>query len=317
LNTFIPVVISKILLPVTIFLIGAILGRKIERLDDRSVSAMGLFAFLPFYFFRQAMSQTPAAHEFALILFFIFFHTLILFGAAYKIFQLLEVNPRNRRLLMINTLLISIFGMRFIQPLLGDPAEALQTVNIQIFYHALIFSTLGIFQMSNEVWAQDRFWSIFKNPLIYVLGLGLAVALFRPTVPYPVLEVMDAMHAVVYPLCLLVGGILFGKHVYFSEIGEYLAFLPGLAACVFFRLIFSPLLAMGIVPLMYMNNAALERSLVLGSGMPTGLLACLLVSYYGKSHEKRFTIFCVVTTTLLHFLTLPLLEYLTDIWFPL
>ncbi len=301
----------------TIFLIGMVLGRKIDRLDDRSISAVGLFAFVPFYFFRLTMSQNPTANEFGLILFFIFFHTLLLFGAAYKVYQLLEVNPRTRRLMMINTLLISIFGMRFIQPLLGDPAEALQTVNIQIFYHALILSTLGIFQMSNEVWAQDRFWAILKTPLIYVLGLGLAVALFRPTVPYPVLEVMDAMHAVVYPLCLLAGGILFGRHVYFSEIGEYLFMLPGLAACAFFRLIFSPLLAMAIVPLMNMDNITLERSLILGSGMPAGLLAGLLVSYYGKPHEKRFTIFCIVTTTLLHFLTLPLLEALMNRWFPI
>ncbi|NPU96088.1 MAG: hypothetical protein HPY51_02585 [Candidatus Omnitrophica bacterium] len=316
MDNFITVVISKLLLPLTIFLIGLVLGRKTDRLDDRSISAAGLFVFVPFYFFRLSMSQNPAAHEFVFILFFIFFHTLILFGAAYKAFQLLEANPRTRRLMLTNTLIVSIFGMRFIQPLLGDPAAALQTVNIQIFYHALILATLGIFLLSHEVWAQDRLLAIFKTPLIYVLGLGFLVSLFHPVVPYPVLEVIDSMHGVVYPLCLLIAGILFGKQVFFSEMGEYLALLPALGLCVFFRLIFSPVLAMAIVPLMNMDNVTLERSLVLGSGMPTGLLAALLVSYYGKSHEKRFTILCIVGSTLLHFLTLPLLENLTDSWFP-
>ncbi|MGC9328800.1 MAG: hypothetical protein ACP5I1_14285, partial [Candidatus Hinthialibacter sp.] len=137
--------VIKTLIPAAFLLVGILLGRNVDRLDDRSFSAVCLLAIAPFWFFRHSLSQIPYSYDFIFILFFMFFHTAALFLIAYKFYQILELSPRIHRLFLLNTVTVNILALRQIQPLLGDPTQASQTVNMIIFYYMLIFAVFGAY----------------------------------------------------------------------------------------------------------------------------------------------------------------------------
>ncbi len=309
--------VLKTLIPIAYMLAGILLGRVIQRLDDRSIAAVCLFVFAPALLFRHALGQIPFTHDFIFILFFVVFHTSALFLIAYKVFQFLDVSSRIHRLFLMNTIIISELALRQIQPLLGEPSQAAQIVNMIVFYYMLVFATLGLYLVEDERGTQEGIGSILKLPLIYALAAGLILAISKVEMPYLFLEAIDPLYKVALPLALVLAGILFGKYVFFVQIHEYRVLLPGLIAVVLFRMVLSPALAMLIAPLVTMENVELQRALILSSGAPTGLLALLIVSYYGRQNEKRFVVLCVLLTTIIHFGTLPLLYFLVNHWFPL
>ncbi len=291
------------------------MGRMLERLDDRSISAACLFAFAPAMLFRHASSQIAFSYEFVFILFFILFHTTAIFLIAYKAFQFLDVSPRIHRLFLLTTVIISIFGLRRIQPLLGGP-EAVQTVNMIIFYHMLVVAVLGFYLSRDDRKDSGGISMVLCSPFIYALGAGLIFAVSKIEMPYLVLESIDSLHNVTIPLSLLLLGVVLGKYVFLVEMVDYAVLIPGLAIVIFFRMILSPALAMLLAPRVIMENVELQRALIYSSGVPTGLFAVALVCFYGKQNEKRFVALCVVLSTVVHYVTLPILTFLINRWFP-
>ncbi|MBN2325818.1 MAG: hypothetical protein JXR73_01600 [Candidatus Omnitrophica bacterium] len=308
--------VIKTLIPVAFLVIGVVLGRNVQRLDDRSYSAVCLLAIAPFWFFRHSLSQIPFTYDFIFILFFILFHTAALFLIAYKFFHILELSPRIHRLFLLNTVAVNILALRQIQPLLGDPAQASQTVNTIIFYYMVIFAVFGAYLIVDERSHYRGLGNILKTPLLYALAAGLTLAVAKIEVPYKALEAIDPLYNIAIPLALIAAGILVGKYVFFVQFQEYGVLIPGLITVLSFRLILSPLLALLIAPLVLMDNIELQRAMILTSGAPTSLLACVLVSYNGKQNEKRFVVLCFLFSALIHFLTLPLLHFLLNSWIP-
>lgn len=309
--------VLKTLFPIAFVAIGIILGRNVQRLDDRSFSAVCLFAIAPFWFFRHSLSQLPFTNEFIFILFFVVFHTGALFLIAYKVFQYLDVSPRIHRLFLMNTVIVSTVALRQIQNLLGDPGTATQTINTIIFYHMLVFATLCIYLCEDERSSNEGIGRLLKTPLIYALAGGLILAIFKIEIPFKLMESIDPLYNVANILALLVVGILIGKYVFLVQISEYGVLLPGLIAVIFFRLVLSPALAILIAPLVTLENVDMQRALILASGAPAGLWAGVLVSYFGKQNEKRFVALCIVLSSLLHLLALPILKILVNRWFPI
>lgn len=316
MTEFLQLYVIKTLIPIAFIGIGILLGRNVQRLDDRSFSAVCLFAVAPFWFFRHSLSQLPFSHEFIFVLFFVVFHTGALFLIAYKIFQYLDVSPRILHLFLMNTIIASTMALRYIQTFLSDPGKAAQTVNTIIFYYMFVLATLCVYLCDDERKSHEGISKIFKTPLIYALLGGLILAICKVEIPYRLTEAIDPLYNGANALALLLVGILIGKYVFIVQIADYVVLLPGLIAVLFFRLILSPALAILIAPLVTQDNVEMQRALIMSSGAPTGLWAAVLVSYYGKQNEKRFVALCVVLSTLLHFIALPILNLLVNAWFP-
>jgi predicted permease len=66
-------------------------------------------------------------------------------------------------------------------------------------------------------------------------------------------------------------------------------------------------MALGITYLMGFEDPAMQRTVILSSGAPTGTLAAVLICFYGRINEKRFTALCIVVTSLLSYGTIPVL----------
>lgn len=317
LNTYISFIFPQTLLPVIIAVIGVFIGRMIPRIDDRSISAVCLFAFVPALLLLQALSQNPFEHEFVFTMFFFFFHTGALFLLAHRAFLFIDPSPRIRHLFLINTMISNMLAYNWILPQLGEKILGLQIVKMLMFYDLVVLSTLGLYLSSGSPSIRVNLFHVFQSPFVYILFIGLWIAALPYDVPYQVLTIIDALDPTSVDLALIVIGVIFGKYIFLIEFNHYRVLLPGLLACLLFRLIVSPAIAMILVYLMKFGNTSLERALILGSGAPTGIFAVVLVSYYGKLNEKRFSVLCLLITSAAFFATFPILKILVNKWFPL
>lgn len=306
----------KALYPLLVVVVGFALARSIERLDERSLAAACLFAFMPVFVFSQSHEQPFRDSNFVFILFFMLFHTAALFLIVSQILYWFKMPARNRHLYLLNILLVSIFSLQGVQPSIGAPAQAVQAVSILLFFHLVLLTLVGIYLSADHPLVMQNLLSVAKSPLLYALILGLAFAPYEMS-SFEILTVIDSLVDTALHLSLLITGLVLGRYVFFLQAGEYTVLLGGVGFCVLFRLIVSPALAVAITWLMGIDDIALQRAMILASGAPSGVLAVVLMSFYGRSNEKRFTVLNILISTLLSFLTLPLLVKLVDKWFPL
>ncbi|MEW6238311.1 MAG: AEC family transporter [Candidatus Omnitrophota bacterium] len=309
--------IASIVYSIFVVLIGYVIGRIFFKIEDRSLSIACLFVFAPAFLFRQALGQHLSAHLFTLIFFYLFFHTGIMLLAARGLFRLLNIPRAMGHLYLVNILIVSILGLRWFQTVLGAPDQAVETINTFIFFHLALCATLGVYMGSGNDRFIDSAFEMLKTPLVYAIGLGLPLAAIGIPLHFDILDGVDSLLNAMLPVGLLVVGIIWGRYIFFGQAKEYAAFLPGIVLCVIMKMIVSPAAALLISKIMGIHDATIQRAFILSSAAPTGVFAALLVSFYGKANEKRFTVFCIVLTTAVAFITIPLLRILLDRLYPL
>ncbi len=309
--------ISTIMYAFAVVFIGFLVGRYTQKIEEHSLAIVCLMVFVPAFLFRQTLAQNLTANVFTMVLFFLVFHTGFLVLISRGIFAIFHIPKSIGKMYLINILIVNLLGLRHLQPQLGPPDQSVEVINVFIFFHLVILSTLGIFLASQKERLSESFLHILKTPLIYVLFLGLLFAGMNYTPRFEVLESVDKLLNALFPVALLIIGIVWGKHIYLVQIQEYLVFLPGLILCLIISMIISPLAAIAITYLMGLDNITIQRAFILSSGMPTGILAAVLVSYHRKSNERCFTVLCIFFTTLLSFILLPLLQTYVNWMYPL
>lgn len=307
--------------PLAILVIGFILTRSLTQIEDRSIAAVCLFVLVPALLFRLGLGQKIIVNKFTIILFFDIFHYAVLFFISYYAFNYFDVPARTKRIFLLSTLTASVVAIQKIVPLLGEPAETAQTINTILFFHLSFLGLLGIFLGAGNERSSENVPQIFKTPLFYLMILGLILTSVKFSVPqavsFEIMSFIDTFNKFALPLALLIVGIMIGKYVIFLQIQEYAVLFLPLIICCFLRLVVSPLLAMLITKMMGFDEVDLQRSLIITSGTPTGELAAVIVSFYGRSNEKRFVVLCVIFTVLLSFFTLPTICSIADRWYPI
>jgi predicted permease len=308
---------EKIVYQLVIIALGFYLARTVNRLDDRSLSAVCLFIFLSFTLFLQALGQNLRDAQFTFLFFFYVFHTAILYFPISGILKAIGFSTQTRHLFLLCMILSGQSYLRYLTPQIGAPAEALQTVNLLIFYQLALAAIFGIYLCLRKEKILLNFIELLKIPLLYAAAAGLLLAGFSDSLTYDFLNAINSLHNVSDPLILLIFGVIIGKYIFFFETKEYTGMFPGVFLCVFFKLIISPALALLIVELMGIDQLDLQRGLILSAGVPTGVIAAVLVSFYGQPQDRRFVVLCVLFTVLLSFATMPGLLWIVNRLFPL
>jgi len=303
-------------LPVILAVLGFALARRVERFDARSIAVLGFYIFTPFMLFRQGFSQSVQEHQFMMLFFFTLFHTGAMYFLVSQILYLFNTSQRLRHLYLLNVLVVSLFTLRSIQPFLGEPAQAVQTIQILIFFHMVILAVLGIYLSMDTEAALGGFLEILRTPLIYTLIAGLIFSGFKVELPFEILNAVDSLMNTGMHLAVVLVGLVIGKYIFFLQYKEYAVLLPAIIFCVVIRLLVSPALAWGLTVLMNFDDAALQRSVILASGAPTGALAVLVICVYGKVNERRFTALAVFASSVLSYLSLPLLHFILNTLLP-
>lgn len=316
MNTISIPILMSVTLPVLLAVLGFVLARRVERLDTRSIAVLVFYVFIPFLLFRQGLSQSVHEHQFVMLLFFTLFHTGALYFLVSQILYLFNISQRLRYLYLLNVLVVSLFSLRSIQPFLGEPAQAVQTIQILIFFHMVILAILGVYLSYESTNFLDHFLAIIKTPLLYALIAGVLFSAIQLELPFEIMSVVDSLTNTSTHLAVVLAGLVIGKYIFFLQYKEYAILMPAIIFCVAARLILSPALAWVLTVLMNFDDAALQRAVILASGAPTGALAVVLVCVYGKINEMRFTALAVFASSVSSYLSLPLLHFILNTWLP-
>ena len=128
---------------------------------------------------------------------------------------------------------------------------------------------------------------------------ALVFFLFSLPVPGAVSRLMSACAGVTMPLSMVVIGVTMGSENLTAALRDRRVY-----AIALFRLVLAPLAAFLLLRLLT-DNALLLKSCVVIAGCPTGIVVPILSLQYG--HDASLPSNCVIVTTLLSLVTLPIL----------
>ncbi len=137
---------------------------------------------------------------------------------------------------------------------------------------------------------------IIKLPLIWAIAFGIALRLFLEEVPFQLDLGIQKVGAAAIPIALILLGMQL-SHTRFK-----LSFSELLAATI--RLLIAPAIAYSVGIFLHLTGLDLQV-LVLQSAMPTAVSSLVLVTEFGG--DKDFTARVIVGSTLLSFISIPLI----------
>lgn len=306
---------SQILYPVIVVALGYLLARFGNGVDERPFAAACAYIFIPALLFRQAFGQHPEGELFFPISVFYVCHTAILFLAALAIRFWLPSFRELFSTVLLNLFVTSLLGLRILQNESAVSIQSSQAMNVTVFNHSIIFSTLCAVLAKTGVRFPKRAFSFLATPLFYAIFAGAALAFLRISLPTYLLYPVDKITLAAIPLSLLLAGVYIGR-TRPSELAAALKeYAPALTAVLLLRLVVSPAAAWVVLSAMEIPEAAVTRSLVLAAGLPAGVFACALALIFSGKREAEFTLLCVILTSAASVATIPAIKLIFD-WFP-
>ena len=196
---------------------------------------------------------------------------------------------------VMNNLLI---GLPILQSLYG-PTAVLFAGLTSIPFNITLY-TYGVWRLSAETRSGGalRLKDIFSPSVLATLA-ALVFFLFSLPVPGAVSRLMSACAGVTMPLSMVVIGVTMGSENLTAALRDRRVY-----AIALFRLVLAPLVTFLLLR-MLTDNTLLLKSCVVIAGCPTGIVVPILSLQYG--HDASLPSNCVIVTTLLSLVTLPIL----------
>ena len=195
---------------------------------------------------------------------------------------------------VMNNLLI---GLPILQSLYG-PTAVLFAGLTSIPFNITLY-TYGVWQLSADTRGGAlRLKDIFSPSVLATLA-ALVFFVFSLPVPGAVSRLMSACAGVTMPLSMIVIGVTMGSENLTAALRDRRVY-----AIALFRLVLAPLATFLLLRLLT-DNALLLKSCVVIAGCPTGIVVPILSLQYG--HDASLPSNCVIVTTLLSLVTLPIL----------
>ena len=195
---------------------------------------------------------------------------------------------------VMNNLLI---GLPILQSLYGPTAVLIAGLT-SIPFNITLY-TYGVWRLSEKTRGGAlRLKDIFSPSVLATLA-ALVFFLFSLPVPGAVSRLMSACAGVTMPLSMVVIGVTMGSENLTAALRDRRVY-----AIALFRLVLAPLVTFLLLRLLT-DNALLLKSCVVIAGCPTGIVVPILSLQYG--HDASLPSNCVIVTTLLSLVTLPIL----------
>lgn len=280
-----------------IILIGLIAGRSLP-LQHQSLSQLILYVLSPALVIDSLYhNNLPTASSFSLLQGFVLTSSIL-----YLSIRLLSIITRFPTSLKTALVATSLFpnngnmGLSIVSFALGTGGLARAVIY-------MICSSILMFCLGPAIVKGQGFISglklIIKLPLIWAIVLGIVLRLLLEEVPFQLDLAIQQVGAAAIPIAL----ILLGMQLAYTRFKLGLAEL--LAATI--RLLVAPAIAYGVGNFLQLTGLDLQV-LVLQSAMPTAVNSLVLVTEFGG--DKDFTTRVIVGSTLLSFISIPLILWL-------
>ncbi|MGB3614073.1 MAG: AEC family transporter [Elainellaceae cyanobacterium] len=294
-------VLAAAVVPIALVaLVGVLIGRRFD-LDLKTLARINIYALLPALVFTGVSTSSLKLSSTAGIVAGFLINTILLYLAAIGLGRALNFPAEERKSLIATTVFANVgnMGLPFVLFSLGQ--AGLERAIVYLVASSLTITTLFAIVLKGEGIASGvRFTARLPVFWAALAGLGLqwsALAL------YPAIsQGIDLLGSAAVPIALLTLGIQLSRTPFtFGWVELFAASL---------RLLLSPLLAFSVGALLRLNGLDLQV-LVIQAAMPVAVNSLIWVTELGGDRLRVAK--TVVLSTVLSFLTLPIVLWLTGL----
>ena len=293
-------VLLPAIIPVAfIIIIGVIAGKKLS-LQKQTLSQLTVYILAPALVADSLYTTTISPQNAAQLLLGVFIVAFILFLLVYLISYLLKFPTITRKSLIATTLHPNNGNMGL--PLV-DFALGAAGLERAIIY--MIGSTTLLFGIAPAILAgtslKHSLKVTFKLPLMWAMLAGLSLRFFQIKLPFNLGEALHLLGRAAIPVALIILGMELVTTKFKVTNFEVIS--------LNIRLLLAPLIALLVGKIIQLPPLDLQV-FILQSAMPTAVNTIVLAAEFGGESTKVAR--TIVVTTLLSFLTLPLILWVAD-----
>ena len=295
------VLISAVVPIALVALVGVWIGRKFD-LDLKTLAQMNIYALLPALVFTGVANASLNASSTLRLAAGFLINTALLYGIARVLGQWLGLTPDARKSLVATTVFANVgnMGLPFVLFSLGE--AGLERAIVYLVASSLTIAPLFSVVLKGEGLLTGLRFTL-RLPVLWAAVVGLGIQLTPLTFPLPMAQGIELLGSAAVPVALLTLGIQLSRTPF--------AFGPAELMGAGLRLLLSPLLALGVGRGLGLAGLDLQV-LVIQAAMPVAVNSLIWVTELGGDRLRVAK--TVVLSTLLSFLTLPVVLWLVGQW---
>ena len=293
-------VLLPAIIPVAFIIIIGVIAGKTLSLEKQTLSQLTVYILAPALVADSLYTTTISAENATRLLLGVFIVAFIVFLLVYLISYILKFPPITRKSLIATSLHPNNgnMGLPLVDFALGE--EGLQRA---IIY--MIGSSIFLFGLAPAILAgtslKHSLKVTFKLPLMWAMLAGLTLRFFQIKLPFNLGEALHILGRAAIPVALIILGMELVKTQFKVTQFELIS--------LNFRLVLAPFIALIIGKIVQLPPLDLQV-FILQSAMPTAVNTIVLAAEFGGESTKVAR--TIVVTTLLSFLTLPLVLWVAD-----
>lgn len=292
----------QVIVPLSIpVIVGALLAR-FKNLDTKPLLTLSLYYLSPAIILDTLLTAHISHSDIFKTVAFSLLNLLFLWGIANGAGKLFKLRTNDvAGLTLISSFTNSVnYGLPLV--LLAFGRLGLEKASVYVIIQMIIVNTIGVyFAARSQFSVKNAFKSVFSLPAIYAAVIALILRLFDLHLPGGITKGVSMISDAYSPIVLtILGAQMMSVKLAKTEKKEQLAFWLGL----FVRLLLSPFIA--LTSLYFLNiHGILHAVLFVLACMPVAVNAVILAEKYHAS--PKLVSRCILWTTLLSFILLPLL----------
>jgi malate permease and related proteins len=292
----------QVIVPLSIpVVIGALLARY-KQLDTKPLLTLSLYYLSPAIILDTLLTAHISHSDIYKTLAFSLLNLVVLWGIANGLGKLSKLPTSDvAGLTLISSFTNSVnYGLPLV--LLAFGKLGLEKASIYVIIQMIIVNTIGVyFAARSQFSVKNAFKSVFSLPAIYAAVIALILRLLDLHLPSGITKGVSMIANAYSPIVLtILGAQMMSVKISKTEQKEHFAFWIGLVV----RLLLSPFIA--LICLYILNiHGILHSVLFVLACMPVAVNAVILAEKYNAS--PKLVSKCILWTTLLSFILLPLL----------
>ena len=278
-------ILTDIILPVFMLIGVGVLADRFLPLDLGTIARLSFYIFITATAFIKLLDSRLDPLHFGVVTAFALIHMFVLMGVGWWVFKIPFLRDQHAMLVMSTVFFNSgNFGIPFAQLAFGDAGANVMTILLTVQIIANFTIGLWLVGVGKGGW-KELVQAFLKSPVIYTIAVALLLKALRIPLPGPLYQSASYLAGGLIPVALLALGVQLSRSHAFGQ-------LQPLTAITLARLVFSPLLALGMVAVAPVFGAAIADPirelgpiLVTSMGLPVAVNVYILSSEYGQDPE--------------------------------
>lgn len=297
-------ILRDIIMPVFIIIIIGFLLQKRMNMNLQTLARINIYILVPAFIFVKLYNTTFSATMFSNVVFFLIIYIFFLSILAISISKLFRFGKR-KKATFINSIIFYNSGNYGVPVndlvFKGDALAMSIQVIVLTFQNMLVFS-YGIFSLDSiNSGKLKALIGYFKIPVLYAMVFGIIFNVFEVPIPEFLWTSANYLSDAMIALALMTLG---------AQVAQ-LKFKSGLSSLYFsvtIRLFIGPLIALGIIFLLPVNNIT-GQALFIASSMPTSVNSAVIAQEYNNYPDLAAqavlfsTIFSAITVSCVIFVS--------------